>query len=107
MQLSFRAPEGSNIFDLVLNTYTSLDMLPKFIKDNNITNLNMISKVGDIFIYETDLIINKIMIDRISRDRLLFTTSDINNTTFIGNSNYLLIESYDNLLSESNIKFLI
>ena len=107
MQLTFRPPEGANLFDICLNTYTSLDMLPRFIKDNNITDLNMQTKVGDLFIYESDLIINEIMIDVISRNRLLFMTGDINSATVITPSNYLLIESYDILQSEANINFLI
>ena len=107
MQLEFKPAEGSNLFDIILNTYTSLDLLPKFVSDNNITNLNMVAKTGDIFIYETDLIVDEIMLDKINKGRLLFMTSNVKNNVIIGDSNYLLIESGDILATDANINFLI
>ena len=108
MLLEFRPPVGSNLFDVVLNTYTSLDLIPKFMKDNNITNVNMVTKTGDVFVYDTTLIVDEIMLDKINKGRLLFMTSDApNNVIKADSTNYLLIESSEILSSEANINFLI
>lgn len=107
MQTLFNSSENANIFDLVLNTYGSLDFIPKFLKDNNITDVNYISKVGDVFKYETDLVTNEFTSNTIAKNDYQFATSKIKNVEFEIIENYLLTENGIIINTENQNKILL
>ena len=107
MQLEIRPPENSNIFDLVLNTYVSLNLIPKFIFENNILDINENTKVGDIFIFDSDFIFDETIFNKIVQNDLKFITSYKRNGLKASFENYLLTENSDILSSESNSFFLL
>jgi len=91
MLLEYRPSLGATILDIVLNTYLSLDLLPKFVEDNGITNLNIVAGGDEVYIYDTDFISNEFMSADVLRNKLKFSTGDyyIPNASFV-NENYLL-----------------
>ena len=83
--------EGCTIFDVVLELYLSLNMLPKLISDNSITDLNALTTTGQKFAYDTDFIYNEKMSDEITKKNYKFRTGDFtpkinkdDNTILIG-----------------------
>lgn len=103
MLARYRAPEGASLFDLVLNTYTSLNLLTKFILDNNIRGYDLITKVGDEFLFDTDLIVDNFMFDDIIDNQLIFVTGK---GLPQEPDNYLQTELPENLQDESFDDFL-
>ena len=77
MLRDFRPPEGASILDIVLNIYTSLDLLPKFLMDNKIIDLNSKAEFGDVFIYDTDFVENAFLYDDILKNSYQFRTNDL------------------------------
>ena len=71
--------EGCTIFDVVLELYLSLNMLPKLISDNSITDLNALTVTGQKFAYDTDFIYNETMSDEITKKNYKFRTGDLKN----------------------------
>jgi hypothetical protein len=108
MQLLFKPSIGSTILDVCLNVYLSLNLLPKLIQDNNITNLNAVTGIGDTFIYDTDFIFDEFQSRDVLKNDYKFCTGNVNipNASFT-NENYLLIESGAILSSEAGELFLI
>lgn len=102
MQAFKEFQQGCTIFDVVLELYLSLNMLPKLIFDNSITDINAITTTGQKFTYDTDFIYNEKMSDEITRKNYKFRTGDLNifNNAIIGD--YLLIESSEILKDEAN-----
>lgn len=68
--------EGCTIFDVVLELYLSLNMLPKLISDNSITDLSALTTTGQKFAYDTDFIYNEKMSDEITKKNYKFRTGD-------------------------------
>jgi len=108
MQQSFKPSIGSTILDICLNVYSSLNMLPKLIIDNNIQNLNFVTGINDTFIYDTDFVVDEFLQNDIIKNDYKFVTGDlyIPNASFT-NENYLLIESGAILQSDAGDLFLI
>ena len=108
MLLEFRPPIGATIFDLCLNTYLSLNLLPKFVKDNGIENLNYVTGQGEVYIYDTDFIWDEFMSKDIKNNNYKFTTGDITiPNASLSSDDFLLIESGAILQSEAGQNFLI
>lgn len=101
MQVFKQFTQGCTLFDVVLELYLSLNMLPKLITDNNITDLNAITTSGQIFKYDTDFVSNEVMAEEILRKNYKFCTGELKiyNDVLI-NENYLLIESSEILQNE-------
>jgi hypothetical protein len=105
MQAFKEFTQGCTIFDVVLELYLSLNMLPKLISDNNITDLNVLTYTGQIFKYDTDFIFNEIMSEEISKKNYKFSTGELKvfNNQILGD--YILIENSEILKDESNQLF--
>ena len=106
MQAFKQFSQGCTIFDVVLELYLTLNLLPKFIIDNQITDVNILTVTGQVFKYDTELVSNERLSDEILRKNYRFQTSElkINRNVILGN--YLLIESAEILKDEANNLFL-
>lgn len=108
MQQSFKPSIGSTILDICLNVYCSLNMLPKLIMDNNIKSLNFVTGINDVFVYDTDFVVDEFLQRDILKNNYKFVTGDLHipNASFT-NENYLLIQSGAILQSDAGDLFLI
>jgi hypothetical protein len=70
----FNAQEGQSIADLVLNTYGSLNLSKKFISDNGLTDLNVLARTGDQYVYDTEFIDNETLFATVMDNKLIFRT---------------------------------
>lgn len=105
MQVFKEFQQGCTIFDVVLELYLSLNLLPKLIFDNNITDLNAITTTGQKFLYDTEFIFNEKMSNEITKKNYKFRTSDLkifSNAVF---GEFLLIENSEILQDEANNLF--
>jgi hypothetical protein len=108
MLLSFKPSIGSNVLDVCLNVYCSLNLLPKLIIDNKIENLNFVSGINDVFVYDTDFVADEFIQKEIQKNDYKFVTGKLTvNDSGFTNENYLLIESGAILQSEAGNLFLI
>ena len=105
MQAFKEFSQGCTIFDVVLELYLSLNMLPKLISDKNITDLNVLTYTGQTFKYDTDFVFNETMSDEILKKNYKFSTGELKvfNNQILGD--YLLIENSEILKDESNNLF--
>lgn len=97
--------QGCTIFDVVLELYLSLNLLPKLIYDNEITDINAITTTGQKFSYDTDFIYNEKMSNEIIKKNYNFRTGDLkiySNAVF---GEFLLIENSEILQDEANNLF--
>ena len=106
MQVFKQFQEGCTIFDVVLELYLSLNLLPKLVIDNNITDLNLITTTGQNFVYDTDFVANERMSEEIMKKNYKFRTSEAKKTNSVVVENYLLIESSEILQNEVNEFFI-
>jgi hypothetical protein len=106
MQAFKQFTQGCTLFDVVLELYLTLNMLPKLIIDNNILDLNAITTSGQVFKYDTDFINNEVMSEQILRKNYKFCTGELKiyNRSII--EDYLLIESSEILQNEVGDNFL-
>ena len=108
MLQSYKAPSGCTIFDLVLQCYLSLNLMPKFLIDNNIEDLNFLTVVGQVFVYDTDFVADDFMAMEILKNNYVFCTGKLLVTNIPAvRSNFLLIENGDILSTENNTLFII
>ena len=61
MQLEYSTYSNQNIIDICLNTYGSMNMLSKFMKDNNIRNVLYNPQNNTKFVFDDTLIKNRII----------------------------------------------
>lgn len=106
MQLYKEFSEGCTFYDVVLNVYLSLNLMPKFIIDNNIKDINLVTTAGQGFYFDTDYIDDDFMNDKVIKNNYKFCTGKFFVNTGI-RGNYLLIESGEILETETNNLFLI
>ena len=106
MQVFKQFQEGCTIFDVVLELYLSLNLLPKLVIDNNITDLNLITTTGQTFVYNTDFVANERMSEEIMKKNYKFRTSEAKKTNNVVAENYLLIENSEILQNEVNEFFI-
>ena len=92
--------EGCTIFDVVLELYLSLNMLPKLIIDNNITDLNFRTVTGQSFVYDTEFTASERMSEEIIKKNYKFKTGEAKKTNNVVAENYLLIENSEILQNE-------
>lgn len=100
MQKEFKAIEGQSVIDLCLNTYCSINELPRFLKENNIDNINGVSKTLDSFVYDSTYIADQLISNQIEQNGFLFRTG-------IDATKYLLVENTDILRPENDQNFLV
>ena len=94
MLLEYKPSLGATILDMVLNTYLSLDLLPKFVEDNGIDNLNLVAGGDEVYIYDTDFVSNEFMSIEVLRNSLKFTTGSYTiPNALLTDEDYLLTES--------------
>ncbi len=105
MIITYYPPEGCSIYDMVLNTYTTLNLMTKFIVDNNIQNLDLVSTVGQGFTYDTDFIYDGFVYNEIIEDGMIYCTGTLKQDTKTENN--LLTELPDILASENDTLFLV
>ena len=55
---TYTAKDGQSIYDVCLNTYGTLNLLFKLIKDNKISSTNEQRLAGKVFTFDTSLIID-------------------------------------------------
>jgi hypothetical protein len=55
----FRAVDQSTIWDVVNNTYGSVDFIVKLMQDNGFLNVNTYPENGQIFLYDDTLVVNQ------------------------------------------------
>ena len=102
MLITYSPPEGATIYDLVLNIYTTLNLMTKFIQDNNIQHIDLITSVGQSFIYDSDYIFDEFIFDEIIENNYIFCTGKGIPQT---DDNYLLTEEPQILADEGNDLF--
>lgn len=105
MQVSKQFEQGCTIFDVVLELYLSLNLLPKLIFDNKITDFNLLTSTGQTFVYDTEFIVNEQMSEEITKKNYKFRTGDIKKSNNVIVEDYLLIESAEILQDEASNYF--
>jgi hypothetical protein len=92
MQVFKEFQQGCTIFDVVLELYLSLNLLPKLIYDNGITDINAITTTGQKFLYDTEFIYNEKMSDEITKKNYKFRTGDFSvpQYKFLPNDAYVI-----------------
>jgi len=106
MQVSKNFPEGCTFFDVVLQCYFSLNLTPKFILDNNITDLNLVTTANQSFVYDTDLVYDEFLSNEAAAANYRYCTGELKVNSNSARTPYLLIESSDILSTEANNRFL-
>ena len=82
--------------------------MPKFILDNGVTNLDLVTYAGQRFLFDPKLIEDEFINNEVLKNDYKFSTGQLRSTTPPTlRERYLLIESGEILSSESNNKFLI
>ena len=99
MQVSKSFPEGCTFFDVVLQCYASLNMMPKFILDNDIKDLNLITTAGQTFVFDTDFIVDEFISTEVSKNDYKYCTGNLR-TPPLSNKRFLLCEDGKILASE-------
>jgi len=81
-----KALAGQNIYDLVLSTYGTLDLLNKFVSDNSIAEINM-QFSGQIYSFDTSLIQRQVRNQYNSANGIVYSTSFIQQGLLLGDFN--------------------
>jgi hypothetical protein len=81
-----KALAGQNIYDLVLSTYGTLDLLNKFVSDNSIAEINM-QFSGQIYSFDTSLIQRQVRNQYNSANGIVYSTSFILQGLLLGDFN--------------------
>lgn len=108
MLVKYSPPSNCSIYDLVIQIYTNLDLLSKFIIDNNIQEYDLITDVGESYIYDTDFIFDELIYSEIISNKYLFSTGITYYSPNITNKDvYLDTEDSDDLNSEAPDDFIL
>lgn len=107
MLLSKQFSEGCTFFDVVLQCYLSLNLMPKFILDNNITDLNLATTAGQVFKYDSDFISDEFLSGEVLKNDYKFCTGRPIFDNTIVRGNYLLTETPEILSSEDANDFIL
>jgi hypothetical protein len=81
-----KALRGQNIYDLVLSTYGTLDLLNKFIADNNIVELDMQFN-GQNYVYDTTLVQRQVRNQYNAANNIIYSTGFILEGILLGDFN--------------------
>ena len=81
-----KALAGQNIYDLVLSTYGTLDLLNKFISDNSITEIDM-QFSGQIYSFDTSLVQRQVRNEYNAANNIVYSTSFVPAGILLGDFN--------------------
>ena len=81
-----KALAGQNIYDLVLSTYGTLDLLNKFIADNNIVELDM-QFSGQNYVYDTTLVQRQVRNQYNAANNIVYSTGYVPAGLLLGDFN--------------------
>jgi hypothetical protein len=95
---------NQNIFDIVSQSYTTLDCLYKFAKDNNIEGTNDTDIVMKQYIYDRALIADNKMKEHVEKYNIRFATEE---STGVGQEGFLLLEDGFYILLENSGKIIL
>lgn len=117
MLVSRSFAENCTFFDVVLQCYFSLDLMPKLISDNSIQDLNLVTFAGQSFLYDPEFIADEFLSNDTLKNNYNFCTGELKATIPpTKRSKYLLIDHlnspdevrYETILtSEADNKFLV
>ena len=74
MQVYKSFSEGCTFFDVVMQCYLSLNMMPKLILDNGIKDLNLTTTAGEVFLYDTDFVSDEFLNNEVVKNDYKFCT---------------------------------
>lgn len=80
MLVSRSFSEGCTIFDVVLQCYFSINLLPQLIMDNNVQNINAVTTAGQVFLYDPELVTDEFLRDDAMRNNYKFCTGTLRET---------------------------
>jgi hypothetical protein len=80
--------------------------MPKFIEDNGILDLNLVTTANQTFVFDDELIYDEFLSNEAVSNNYKYCTGDLKVNSNFARSSYLLIESGDILSTEANNKFL-
>jgi hypothetical protein len=80
---------------MVLQVYTSLDLVGKFILDNNISTYDILTGVGEVYIYDTEYIYDELIYNEIMDNKYKFCS--------FGNILFPLYENNDIFLTTEDV----
>lgn len=88
MIVQFTAVDNSSIWDIVNNTYGTVDQVVKLMKDNNFANANAYPNLGDVFNFDDELVANDSnnIQSNLSSKKFatrVYTTTNSNNPTMV------------------------
>jgi len=75
MPTNYRTYSNQNMLDICLNTYGSLNLLGKFVKENNISNVLYNPNNNINFIFDDKLIVDRLVYN----ERNIYATNDLTN----------------------------
>ncbi len=81
-----KALAGQNIYDLVLSTYGTLDLIDKFIADNSISDINM-KFTGQIYSFDTTLVQRQVRNQYNAANNIVYSTGFIPAGILLGDFN--------------------
>lgn len=81
-----KALAGQNIYDLVLSTYGTLDLIDKFIADNSIADIDM-QFSGQIYSYDTTLVQRQVRNQYNAANNIVYSTGFIPAGILLGDFN--------------------
>ena len=81
-----KALAGQNIYDLVLSTYGTLDLLNKFVSDNSIAEINM-QFSGQIYSFDTSLVQRQVRNQYNSANDIVYSTGFVQEGLLLGDFN--------------------
>ena len=81
-----KALAGQNIYDLVLSTYGTLDLIDKFIADNSISEINM-KFTGQIYSFDTTLVQRQVRNQYNAANNIVYSTGFIPAGILLGDFN--------------------
>lgn len=80
MLVSRAFSEGCTIFDVVLQCYFSINLLPRLVEDNGVQNLNAVTTAGQVFLYDPELVADEFLRDEALRNDYKYCTGTLRET---------------------------
>ena len=102
MQLFYNPKKGATIFDIVLNTYCTINLITKFALDNAIYSFDYVASGNEQFVYNSELIAKEHISNEILVNNYNFTTGNLNIPNASFNDDYLLTENEEIISTEDN-----
>lgn len=107
MLVSRSFSEGCTLFDVVLQCYFSINLLPQLIMDNNVQNVNAVTTAGQVFLYDPELVTDEFLRDDAMRNDYKFCTGTLRETDPPQQREIFLLVDKDPLLADSRETILL